>query len=352
MSLGVISATVVLTRLSTRLVTTSTFGLDDLFTFITLVAGVPSMVLTAHGEITNGLGRDIWTLSPTAITDFIRVFYAMEILYFIQLALLKSTLLFFYLRIFPGQRIKQIIWGTLVFDLCFGLVFLFLAIFPCEPISYYWTRWDEQHEGQCVDINMMGWVNACISIVLDIWMLGIPISQLVHLKLHWKKKLGVFMMFFVGTFVTVVSIIRLHSLVHFQNSRNPTWDNLSVSIWSTIEINVGLICACMPTLRLLLVHLFPNIMASQNQSGSKNAYYGTPAHSAVGGNISIVRPRGKSLQDDYDTDGDGIRYEQSYTVHHSDHLEQDESKLIEMYAFDSRISTRSPMVNGEARAGV
>jgi hypothetical protein len=30
-------------------------------------------------------------------------------------------------------------------------------------------------------------------------MLAIPISQLFHLKLAWKKKIGVAMMFFVGT---------------------------------------------------------------------------------------------------------------------------------------------------------
>jgi hypothetical protein len=48
-------------------------------------------------------------------------------------------------------------------------------------------------------VNALGWSNAAISIVLDAWMLGLPMSQVVKLKLHWKKKIGVAMMFVVGT---------------------------------------------------------------------------------------------------------------------------------------------------------
>ena len=45
--------------------------------------------------------------------------------------------------------------------------------------------------------------------------------------------------------VTVVSILRLRSLVTFEShSTNPTWEYLEVSKWSTIEINVGIICTC------------------------------------------------------------------------------------------------------------
>jgi hypothetical protein len=50
-----------------------------------------------------------------------------------------------------------------------------------------------------LNVNSLGWTNAAISILLDAWMLGLPMSQLVALQLHWKKKIGVGMMFVVGT---------------------------------------------------------------------------------------------------------------------------------------------------------
>ena len=57
--------------------------------------------------------------------------------------------------------------------------------------------------------------------------------------------------------VNVVSMLRLKSLIKFANSTNPTWDQLDVVYWSTTEVNVGMMCTCLPTLRLILVRLFP-----------------------------------------------------------------------------------------------
>ncbi len=199
LSFGVISAAIVLLRLFTKYFTKASFGLDDAFMVATLIVGVPSMVLTSHGMISNGLGRDIWTLTPKQITNFVHAFYGMEILYFLQVSLLKLTLLFFYLRIFPAPTIKRVIWATAIFDCCFGVLFVLLAIFQCSPINFYWKTWDGEHKGKCLNVNALGWANAAISIVLDFWMLALPISQLFHLKLHWKKKVGVAMMFVVGT---------------------------------------------------------------------------------------------------------------------------------------------------------
>lgn len=177
----------------------SEFGLDDYFIAITLAVGIPSSVLTVHGLTSNGLGRDIWTVTFEQITDFIRVFYVIEILYFAEVALLKLSLLFFYLRIFPGAKIRKLIWGTIAFDILFGVVFVFVGIFQCQPINFYWENWDGEHVGKCFDVNAIGWANAVISILLDGWMLALPISQVVRLNLHWKKKVSVAMMFTVGT---------------------------------------------------------------------------------------------------------------------------------------------------------
>lgn len=57
--------------------------------------------------------------------------------------------------------------------------------------------------------------------------------------------------------VTVVSILRLQALLAFATSTNPTWDNYNIHFWSTVEINIGIICACMPAMRQILVWLFP-----------------------------------------------------------------------------------------------
>jgi hypothetical protein len=87
--------------------------------------------------------------------------------------------------------------------------------------------------------------------------------------------------------VTVVSIIRLQFLLTFANSANPTWDNLGVSIWSTVEINVGLMCACMPTLRLLLARIVPGMRSDAGSSRSQSKRYTRRLRKRQPGGISL-----------------------------------------------------------------
>jgi hypothetical protein len=50
-----------------------------------------------------------------------------------------------------------------------------------------------------------------------------------------------------------------------------TWDYLEASLWSVIECQVGIVCSCMPSIRLGLTRLFPKIMGSTHQSTVKDA---------------------------------------------------------------------------------
>jgi hypothetical protein len=216
------------------------FGYDDWCVLATLIAASPSAVITVFGTVKHGLGQDIWTLTPEEITEMLKWFYVMATLYFTQVTLLKLTLIFFYIRVFPAKEVQRLLWATVLFVVLFGVVFDIVAIFQCRPIHYFWTKWDGLHKGTCMDTNAIAAANAAISIALDFWMLGIPLWQLWGLKLHWKKKVAVALMFCLGTFVTIVSILRLQSLVHFAQSSNASWEFYSVSVWSTIEICVGI----------------------------------------------------------------------------------------------------------------
>lgn len=200
LTLGIISAVSAIMRLVYKACfTIAEFGLDDWFILVTLMSGMTSCVLNVVGLARYGIGRDVWTLTSVEVTTFVKYLYIAQILYFVEVALLKLSLLFFFQRIFPGRPVRRLILVTLIFNTLYGLVFVFVGIFQCWPIKYYWQSWDREHEGKCININGLGWANAAISIALDFWMLAIPLSQLLYLKLAWNKKLSVASMFCVGT---------------------------------------------------------------------------------------------------------------------------------------------------------
>lgn len=247
-------------------------GADDWTTIVTALTCIVAAYLnTRMAEY--GIGQDIWTLTPYQITMFGQMFWYLAMVYFLDIALLKLSILFFFLRIFPDVKFRRVILMTLVVVGMFGVAYVVAAMFQCWPISYNWTKWnDRDHRGSCVNTAHLAWSNAAVSIALDLWMLYLPLSQISTLKLDFSKKLSIsaskstcillynrcehgggdgtnmaFVVFMVGTFVTVVSIIRLASLVQFNSSENVTHDTAGIAMWSTVEITTGVICACMPS---------------------------------------------------------------------------------------------------------
>ncbi|KAH7121686.1 hypothetical protein EDB81DRAFT_952355 [Dactylonectria macrodidyma] len=331
--LGTFSGFFVLLRLGSKLfITNSSFGLDDTFIMLTLLCAIPSTAMNIHGAARHGEGKDIWTLDSHDVTQFGIYFYILHILYFAQVSLLKMSLLFFYLRIFQGLT-RNLLWATVAFNAMFGIVFVFLGVFECWPISYFWTGWDGEHHGSCLNTNAIAWANAGISVALDVWMLAIPLHRLWSLKMHWKKKTGVAAMFIVGTFITIVSVIRLQSLVHLGGSQNFTYDHTNVSIWSTVEIHVGIICASMPAVRILLVRLFPILGGSSYDSSNYQS------HGEIYGRMSRIITRNARVE--LSSRGEptttpehgGIELMRTFDVQYSD---GDEKRLVGLGGFEAK----------------
>lgn len=254
-----ISALFVLQRFAVKIFSPDLLlGLDDWMVLLAALIQAPCVAIACVPGVANGLGKDIWKLTPEQITNFAYYLYVYTTIYFVNIAVCKLSFLLFYLRVFPAPRVRSILWATVGFVGVYGTFFFFMNTFQCTPIAHYWHRWDRQHEGKCLNASVIAWANAAISISIDLWMICIPLWQLKGVNLDWKKKLGVGLMFCVGLFSTIVSSIRLSGLVqHNWASPNQSWVKLDLAIWCCVEVNVAIICACLPAFRSLLVRLFP-----------------------------------------------------------------------------------------------
>ncbi|KAF2634256.1 hypothetical protein P280DRAFT_485620 [Massarina eburnea CBS 473.64] len=232
------------------------WGWDD---WAILVAMIPLMPLTflSIRLADYGLGRDIWTVPFDKITTILHIYYFDEMFYLSSLALTKCSILLFYLRIFPNQNFRRIVYATLAVCALYIPGFVIATIVQCMPIRYAWEHWDGEHNGKCFNVNMEGWMSAAINIVLDIIVICMPLRELSKLAMSRRRKAGIMLMFLGGGFVTVVSILRLKWMIQFANSTNVTWDYTPIGYWSTIEVHIGIIFACLPAIRALQYRMFP-----------------------------------------------------------------------------------------------
>ncbi|KAH7115617.1 hypothetical protein EDB81DRAFT_919450, partial [Dactylonectria macrodidyma] len=235
--LTIVASIIVGLRLIERLQCGSGLYADDYLIIFSLMVDIANSLVCIYGLSPNGLGKDAWTVSADQVTAFLRFLYVGSHLYTTTVFSVKICILLFYLRIFPGTTIRRLIWATVVLNTVSLVVFTVVTLTQCRPMSYFWQSWDALHDGQCNNINAMAWAGAGISIAIDFWMIGLPL-------------------------VTVVCILRLHALVAYGHTINPTWDAFSTCYWSIIELNVAIYCVCMPNLRLLLLRLFPRIVGS------------------------------------------------------------------------------------------
>ena len=202
-----IATTLVIIRILDKLLITKLrLCWDDWTTVMSIVVDLANTVICVGPLVDAGLGRDMWTLTPVQVTAFVRIFYVTELLYLFCVASVKLALIFFYLRVFPTLGLRRLLRLTSIFIVMYTIAFVAACIWQCHPISYYWTRWDSSVAnangsagGSCRNANAMAWCNAGISIVLDVWVLALPLWQLKGLNLLWKKKMGVVVMFCVGT---------------------------------------------------------------------------------------------------------------------------------------------------------
>ncbi|KAL3465711.1 hypothetical protein BJX64DRAFT_285314 [Aspergillus heterothallicus] len=248
-----ISMLCVLLRLAGRLVG-SKLGWDDLT--IGLASGLAIAIGALAFPIHNaGLGTDFWNIPFENITRTLYLFAIVVDLYPPTIALIKVSMLLLYLRLFPSPTLRTATITVATLTAIWGTVYTLINIFICNPRSYIWEQWDGEHSGKCMDQQAILISHAIINIVLDVVVIGLPLPTLLGLRLSASKKVGVCAMFVVGIAVTILSILRLTTTMGFLQSKNPTRDFIPVCIWSVLEIDLGILCACMPGIRACLRHI-------------------------------------------------------------------------------------------------
>lgn len=279
-ALFVLAALAVVLRLIARAVTEAYFGWDDVANFCAAACCAAYTGLNVD-LISIGLGRDIWFVQFENITRILQGFYANMLLYTLTRFFIRAFIIVFYMRIFPANEgttdgLGRMVVASLVFNFIYNSAFFFAVMFQCKPISFYWYEWEGNQpdaavpmDGHCGNGSALMWVAAVTGIAFDLWLIALPFPQLLSLNLDWKKKLMAAMMFMVGIVVLVISFVRLKTINRFTRTANPTKDTADLCLWSGIELDLGVVCPCLPSFRLLFKKLFPTAMATGNDSSQR-----------------------------------------------------------------------------------
>ncbi|KAL2157667.1 hypothetical protein VTH06DRAFT_5150 [Thermothelomyces fergusii] len=264
--------------------------------------------------VKHGLGRHDRDIDPAKKPILRMCEYVFSILYNPSLMATKTSILILYLRLSKNTQpvLRLGSWVTLAVVILAGVVLTFLNIFQCRPIA---AAWDVNvASARCIPLLTEFICTAPINVTTDLAILALPIPVLTGMHLPQRQKTILVLTFGLGIFVTVVDVVRIYYLQQAieqaptTSSADPmamlgqstdfSW-NASLSLmWSAVEVNVGIICACIPTLKPLFKRILPSVLVHADASprsqtmtvandAQRNTRAGAPARD--GGRVRIKR---------------------------------------------------------------
>ncbi|KAL7624885.1 hypothetical protein AAE478_004099 [Parahypoxylon ruwenzoriense] len=286
-------------RITSRVKTRSGLGWDDWMIIISWIyAQVVSGLLIA--ACAHGFGEHIYNISPENRILTLKLFYIAQVFYKFTLNLTKASILLLYLRIFLQKWFRISCYVLLGIILGYMLATTAASIWQCNPIR---RAWDRSVPGTCISITGNWYANAGFSIATDVIILALPMQPIFSSKLHSRQKWALMIVFALGMFVTITSILRMQTLNFSSTSSDPTYDVASTT-WTVIEENVAIICACLPMCKGPLSWLFPSVFVSastrssggyrqsQQHTGDPNRNYWAPTR----GDSEMLSMRVTSIQ--------------------------------------------------------
>ncbi|VUC35604.1 unnamed protein product [Clonostachys rosea] len=267
----------------------SNVGLDDWLSIATLFWMNVFFWITmiAFLGLRPYLGRDAGTDVPLDEVElFSKCLFAAALTYCVAIAFIKFTILAFYWKLFSvTARIPiMVIFSSVAAWL---VTFLCLGAFGCQPIK---AQWDfvAMQTAKCLPQKSIYLGGSLPNVIIDFVLVFMPIPYVWGLNVPLGQRLILASMFLLGLFVCIVSIIRLTEVMSISTSdMNVTYNLKNFMLWSVVEINIGLVCSCLPSLRRLAKVLGLGSLFSRGSSANKTSGTpggNTPAPTTAGGN--------------------------------------------------------------------
>ena len=131
------------------------------------------------------------------LTPGLKYNYAVQVLYNPILAIVKSSILLFLLRLSGQKRnVRVMIYALLALNLLLMVIVFMIVIFQCIPIAANWDLTIKH--SHCVKAGAFYVATTTITLFTDILVLILPFWILMGLKMARKTKIAVIGIFFLG----------------------------------------------------------------------------------------------------------------------------------------------------------
>ena len=208
-----------------------------------------------------GLRPNLNALEDGHSSIFLFYVWIGSLLFLLASMALKISLVLYWIRLCsligaPLRTTKLFLKGLLYFIIILTVVTTPALIFSCWPISTYWSpRRFQANPHSCVDRDLRFVIGNCVNAALNVIIVLAPLPLIRAASrgsVTWQKRLGIGLLYGLGLVLVLTSLMPVISLkvigIKYLDPDVPTATNFGVILWSVIEVQLGPVVACIPTL--------------------------------------------------------------------------------------------------------
>ncbi|KAG8676122.1 hypothetical protein FPOAC2_02205 [Fusarium poae] len=250
-SIVTLATIVVLARLYVRVFIIRGTGWDDAFMILTMAlnwAGEGAII----ASVVYGAGQHIGDVDPAVFQKGMKLNFISQPIFLIAICVVKLSVGFALLRIASTKFYRWLICGIMIFMSIYTIGCFFTVVLQCTDLR---ALWDPLVPMQCWDqrtLQSLSYTNAALNILTDLFFaVIIPTPMLWNLNVHFRTRITLLAILGLGVFACAAAIVKVGYVTNYGKVGDWLWDSRNISIWTVVELNVGVIGGSLPCLKPL-----------------------------------------------------------------------------------------------------
>ncbi|KAI4861914.1 hypothetical protein F4820DRAFT_431981 [Hypoxylon rubiginosum] len=238
---------------------------SDWLILIAFIIGTGMTVVEIYGVKVEALAYPLGSTieDPRAVTGRLNKAKHIELSYLLlgiaAVGLIKLSVTFLYWHLFAQVKFRRLLIVWMVVITAWATSFVLSGLLECGSHLTALFGQPQEYLDHCGSAIPSGWAMVGTDIATDLITLLIPIPVVLGLQMSTHRKVLTLLIFMIGALSVAASIVK--GYIYITASLGLYTEDAililtGISVWNLIEVQVGIIAACGPTLRSILSHLF------------------------------------------------------------------------------------------------
>lgn len=252
-------------RLYTRIIVVKSPRSDDVVMVLAAIGALGGYIIYLS-QIKYGLGRHAVLSSSEDKIEFSKLGYIQSIVvHIVALGLLKISLALSLLRLSRTRWYSWALWSLIVFVVAYTIMACCTFFFHCTPFR---GNWDSSIPRKCYPIELFvtfALVNTSFNILTDVLCATLPIPIIWTLQMKLRTRVYLIVILSLGYFAVAMGGVKAYYQINQPRGKDAQF-NQFIQFYACLQLNLGIIAACAPTLKPLVGHAL--------KLSSRDKYYG------------------------------------------------------------------------------